>query len=328
MNLKNLNYLAFIMRTFLITSWRFVMAFGLVISVSCCSKELDNSSELLPANFATENVIVLIIDGPRFSETWGDATKSLTPHLHTNLRVKGVVNSNFYNLGNTQTISGHTAITTGVYEEMNNNGLQYPENPSFMQHWLSVTKSNPNKAFVVSSKEKLKVLANCSDLNWRNTYLPSVDAVNREDSETFARVRSVIEEHHPNLMFINVKGPDIAGHLGDWEGYKKNITYCDSLLNELVTIIDTDSIYRGKTTLIMTNDHGRHSNGIADGFRSHSDNCLGCVHINFYGYGPDFKSNVVIDKVREQIDIVPTISHIMGMKLGQDRGKVMYEIFK
>lgn len=304
-----------------------VLLFVLIVTNSC-NKKLDVNSELLPANFITENIIVVIIDGPRFSETWGDPTKQLTPHLHTNLRLKGVVNRNFYNLGNTETISGHTAITTGVYEEMNNNGLQYPENPSFLQHWLSVNNSSPNKAYVVSSKEKLKVLANCSNMDWRNTYLPAIDAVDRDDNETFNRVKSVIATHHPNLMFINLKGADVAGHANDWEGYKRNITKCDSLLNELVTLIDNDSIYSGKTTLIMTNDHGRHSDGISDGFVSHNDNCLGCVHINFYAYGPDFKSNIIIDKVREQIDIVPTISHIMGMQLNQAEGQVMYEIFK
>lgn len=316
------------MKTISIACKKVLYFVGMIVLLNNCNKELDISSELLPGNFETENVIVLIIDGPRFSETWGDETKLLTPYLQTNLRQKGVVNSNFYNFGNTQTISGHTAITTGVYEEMNNNGLQYPENPSFLQHWLSVTKASPNKAYVVSSKEKLKVLANCSSVDWRNTYLPSIDAEDREDEQTFNRVKSVITEHHPNLLFINLKGVDVSGHNGDWNGYLENITKCDSMLNELVQIIDNDSIYKDKTTLIMTNDHGRHSDGISDGYKNHGDNCLGCVHINFFAYGPDFKQNQVFHNVREQLDIVPTISHLMGMQLNQADGHVMHEIFK
>lgn len=293
-----------------------------------CNKEIDLDDKLTPTNYITENVIVMVIDGPRFTETWGDPNHTLIPNLYNRLAARGIVNQEFYNLGNTHTIPGHTAIITGIYEELDNNGRQYPSYPSFLQHWLKLTRNNPNKAWIITSKKKLEVLSNCSSIDWRNNFLPSYDAKDRFDKETFGAVKQVLNDHHPNLMVINLKGPDWWGHHRNWELYKQGISQTDSMLNALFDIIETDSIYKGKTTLIMTNDHGRHLDGLGDAFVNHGDKCLGCTHINFFAYGPDFKTGKLINTQREQKDIVPTITHLLGYKMNQCDGNVMTELFK
>ncbi len=307
----------------------YLLALGFLLSMGMsCEKELDLDNKITPSNFKTKNVIVLIIDGPRFTETWGDPNNVLIPNLHNRLAAKGVINQEFYNLGNTHTIPGHTAIVTGIYEDLDNNGRQYPSYPSFLQHWLKITRNNPNKAWIVTSKEKLEVLSNCSSIDWRNSYLPSIDAKDRFDKSTFVAAKQILENFHPNLMVINLKGPDWWGHHRNWELYKQGISQTDSMLNALYDIIETDTIYKGKTTLIMTNDHGRHLDGLRDGFVNHGDKCLGCTHINFFGYGPDFKMGKLINTQREQIDIVPTITHLLGFQMNQCNGHIMTELFK
>jgi predicted AlkP superfamily pyrophosphatase or phosphodiesterase len=67
--------------------------------------------------YLTQNVIIATIDGPRYSETWGSIIENNIP-FQTKLAEKGVFFSNFYNDGVTNTLSGHTAITTGHYEDV------------------------------------------------------------------------------------------------------------------------------------------------------------------------------------------------------------------
>lgn len=316
------------MLRFLKTAISLVLLLSLYFVFWGCNKEIDQSDQLVPNNYKTENLFVVVIDGPRYTETWGSPTHELIPNLANKLSSKGVINQEFYNLGYTHTVPGHTAIITGIYEDLDNNGLQYPSYPSFLQHWLKLTRKNPNKAWIVTSKEKLEVLSNCASIDWRNSYLPSYDAVDRFDKETFTRAKEIIDEHHPNLMVMNLKGPDWWGHHRNWERYKQGITQTDSILNALFDIIETDTNYIGNTTLIMTNDHGRHLDGLGDGFINHGDKCLGCTHINFFAYGPDFKSGVILNKQREQKDIVPTITHLLGYQMNQCSGEVMSELFK
>ena len=83
-----------------------------------------------------------------------------------------------------------------------------------------------------------------------------------------------------------------------------------------------------KLRFIMTNDHGRHLDGIADGFVSHGDHCRGCTHINFMGYGPDFKEDSLIYTQYELIDILPTIGDLLGFDYHEAQGVVMSDLFK
>ncbi len=304
-----------------------LFAFASVLFTGC-HKPANLNSVAIETNYKTENVFVVVIDGPRYSETWGDPTHSLIPNMHNTLAGKGIINQEFYNLGTTHTMPGHTAVATGTYEDISNTGRQYPSNPSFLQHWLYQTQNAPAKAWVVGSKKKLQVLSNCSSVSWRNSYLPSVNTVDRLDKETFKEVKKIISTHHPKLMLINLKGPDFWGHGDDWFMYKYGIRQTDSMLNALVTIIETDSVYAGKTSLIMTNDHGRHLEGMQNGFVSHGDKCLGCTHINFYAYGPDFKSGVILNNQRHLIDVAPTVAELLGFKMEQVKGDIMTELFK
>ena len=40
------------------------------------------------------------------------------------------------------------------------------------------------------------------------------------------------------------------------------------------------AFYKDKTTLIVSNDHGRHIDS-KGGFQNHGDDCAGCRHIEF-----------------------------------------------
>ena len=286
--------------------------------------------------YKTERVIVLVVDGPRYAETWGDSTHRYIPHMANELSKSGVVCTKFYNDGYTYTTSGHTALCTGVKQELENRkGTQLPDNPSIFQYYLKKEKLPSSKAWVITSKDKLFILGNCNAPEWKDQYNPSTDCgINgpgsnyREDSITFQRVTSVLKNQQPNLLLVNFREPDYSGHANNWSNYLKGIKDTDSLVWEIWKFIQTDPYYKNKTTLFVTNDHGRHDNGWKDGFVSHGDSCDGCRHINLFSYSPDFRKNVVLDEPYVQIDLPATIAELLGFTMPEGKGKVMRKLFK
>lgn len=286
--------------------------------------------------YLTERVIVLVIDGPRYSETWGDKTHQYIPHHANDMAETGIMCTNFYNDGYTYTTSGHAALCTGVRQELENSkGTDLPQQPSIFQYYLKQSGQSTSKAWLITSKDKLFILGNCNDPKWHNQFNPSSSCGNNgmltgytNDSVTFKRVMNVLKKDQPNLLLVNFKEPDGAGHANNWPEYLKGIRVTDSLVWEVWKFIQTDPYYKDKTALFITNDHGRHLDGWKDGFVSHGDECDGCRHINLFAFGPDFKRNFILNKHYVQVDIPSTVAELLGFPLPYAQGRVMKKLFK
>jgi predicted AlkP superfamily pyrophosphatase or phosphodiesterase len=285
--------------------------------------------------FISKNIIVIVIDGPRYSETWGDSSHHLIRRMEEISR-SGVISTNFQNDKYTYTSAGHTAITTGFYQEMENSkGTQLPDKPSYLQYYLRDYKKDSAMAWIITSKDKLEVLSNCYDKEFHDKYRPSINCGNnglgsgyRQDTITAKIALAIMKEKKPNLIFINFREPDYSGHKKDWHGYLKGIKDTDSLIYEFYKFINSDEHYKNTTALFITNDHGRHLDNVAEGFCEHGDHCIGCKHINFYAFGPDFKKGFITNKYRTQVDLTSTIAYILKLKMKYCQGKPMLEIFK
>jgi predicted AlkP superfamily pyrophosphatase or phosphodiesterase len=301
-----------------------------VLIIKSCEWEV-----ILPGDYETKNVIVVVVDGARYSETWGDDTHQYVPRMSNQLSKKGTIYTQFYNDGPTYTNAGHTAISTGNYQEINNGGTELPEYPSFLQHWLQANQKDSMAAWVVSSKDKLEVLSDCHEPNWKGRNNPATNCGNnglgtgyRHDSLTFKNIIEVLSNHKPNLMLVNFREPDYSAHQGEWEGYTKGIADTDEYIYKIWRFIENDPFYKGTTAMFVTNDHGRHLEGIGNGYTSHGDGCEGCRHINLFACGPDFKKDCIIETKRGLTDIPETISELLNFHMPNSNGEVMYELFK
>jgi hypothetical protein len=313
----------------------FAVTIGLTQSCQAARPPFLQPEAVAQKNYQTRHVVIVVVDGPRYSETWGSKDHALVPHLKNDLLTEGVINDHFFNDGYTYTNSGHAALTTGVRQPIDNSGNELPKNPSLFQLWLEKTGSPPQRAWIVTSKDKLEVLADTKEKKYRGKFLPRTDCGNagngtgyREDSTTFRIAKQVITKEHPNLLLINFKDPDSFGHANDWDRYLQGIKECDAYVWDLWQHIQNDPAYRNQTTLLVTNDHGRHLDGHGNGFVSHGDNCEGCRHINFYAAGPDFKQNTIISTTYNQTDVAATVAELLSFKMPASEGKVMWDLFK
>lgn len=299
-----------------------------------CKKDVEivNPTELeLEEDIKTENVIIIVVDGPRYTETWGDASHQYIPFLFSYVSKKSIVNTNFYNNGFTYTLPGHLALVSGQYYPLDIYGGQKPPFPT-MFHYFN--EKYPDKSsWIISSKDYIEHMTNTSILAYSNNFMANTDCGNsglgsghRSDSVTYENTISTLANHHPNLVLINFKEPDMMGHLNDWQGYLDNLVKVDSLVYEIFKFVENDPVYANKTTVFITNDHGRHEDQYG-GFKNHGDNCEGCRHVMFFGYGPDFKSNQTTDTRYELIDIAHTTSYLLDFNLVGSNGIVMEDLF-
>lgn len=306
------------------------------LSVVIWSFSLEDFRENTPdRNFKTKYVIVLVIDGPRMTETFGDTSYQYIPYQSGQLLKQGVLAHRFRNNGSTYTNAGHTAITTGVYQRINNSGLELPKNPSYFQFFLKEKGYDSTKAWVIASKGKLDILANTKSEEWKNKYNPAKYCGNggkgfgyADDQLTWKAAKTILSEYHPYLALINVLEVDVQGHANNWEGYLKGIRNTDKIASELWNFIQNDSVYKDKTALFITNDHGRHKKGHKSGFINHGDRCEGCRSIYLLALGPDFKKNKRIEDRYEQIDISKTIAVIMNFNDPVSKGEFMMNLFQ
>ncbi|MGD1848593.1 MAG: sulfatase [Salibacteraceae bacterium] len=288
-------------------------------------------------NYATEHVVIMVVDGPRYSETWGDPEKELIPHMANDLAPQGIVGTAMYNEGVTRTINGHVALATGCNQDINNSGKDFPARPSLMQIYRKMTGAPATDTWVVGSKDKIEVLANTSHREWKDQFLPSSWCGTNgggngsgygSDAETVVELKKILTQHHPHLTIVNLMDPDVFGHRNDWPQYINGIRTTDDQVWEIWKHIQTDPEMGGKTTLFVTNDHGRHLDDVADGFISHGDYCDGCRHINFFAVGPDFRTDLVTDTRFEQVNISATAAELLRIPNPANENLVMWELFR
>lgn len=322
---------------------KFLALFGLISLLSPAvvnTYESDKSpaaTELIrlpEKTYLTKHVIILVIDGPRMTETFGDKTCQYIPHLSKDLAPQGVLFTNFRNNGKTNTNSGHTAITTGVYQSIKNDGTELPKYPSMFQYYLKKTGFPKEKAWIVASKGKLNILANARKKGWFNSFMPSDycgPSGNGDeysaDERTWNVVLNKLEVDRPNLMLINLLEVDTRGHSNDWPNYLGAIQRTDEYAFQLWEYIQSNEYYKDNTTLIITNDHGRHLDGHKTGFKEHGDGCEGCRQMYMLALGPDFKQGQVVTEEYEQIDISLTISKLLHFDMPTSKGRVISSLF-
>lgn len=273
--------------------------------------------------------IIAVIDGVRYSETFGDTSHQFIPEMWNKLVPQGTLYTSFFNNGWTKTNPGHSSILTGNWQYVANDGSERPNMPTIFEYYRKEKLDAAKNHWVILGKDKLEAISQSSHPEYGLNYSASVitSSSQYDDIYAFQNASYVLTEFHPKLAIINFPKTDNAGHTGIWNDYTSALMIADSLMLELWNLIQTDSIYQNRTTLIITNDHGRHSDGVSTGFKDHGDDCLGCRHIMMLILGPNIQGNLVDSTTYEQIDIAPTVGKILDFDLPYTLGKEIASVY-
>lgn len=105
------------------------------------------------------------------------------------------------------------------------------------------------------------------------------------DPVTFHTALEYLKVKQPNLMYLSLGETDEWGHAGRYDEYLRSAHQVDSYLKVIWDTLQADPYYAGKTTLIVSTDHGRGE--APEGWKSHGAQIPGCEFIWIMALGPD-----------------------------------------
>ncbi len=97
----------------------------------------------------------------------------------------------------------------------------------------------------------------------------------RPDAFTYAYAMETLRNDHPKLLFVSFGATDEYGHGGEYDKYLEIIRQTDGFIRDIVETCEADPFYKGKTTYLISTDHGR---GNGEKFKSHGADVRGANH--------------------------------------------------
>ena len=130
-----------------------------------------------------------------------------------------------------------------------------------------------------------------------------------------------LETRKPRVFLLAFGEPDTWAHARRYDRYLSSIQRCDRFLRQLWEKLQADPEYRGRTTLLITPDHGR---GVqAEDWTSHGKKILRSEETWLMALGPD------TPPLGERRDIPPVhqaqIAATVATLLGEDFGRAFPE---
>jgi hypothetical protein len=272
--------------------------------IAGCTQQENHSS--------SQKIIIVVIDGARYSETINSGAENI-PYMFNDLWPLGTVFTNFRiaDEGITSTNPGHASILTGNWQLIANDGTESPNKPTVFEYFRKELSAKETDCFIVAGKKKLEVLSYSSFPGYGKDYKASTNCFDSEsNNEVYDTLIISLNTYHPRLVLVNFPMADKKAHSGSWDEYIASIKNADSLIYLLYSKLQDDPFYKNKTTLLITNDHGRHTTD----FTNHGDDCDGCEHIMLLAVGGKFESNKINPDLYYQIDLCKTVGDIMEFK--------------
>lgn len=139
------------------------------------------------------------------------------------------------------------------------------------------------------------------------------------DAKSIRVARNLLRLFRPKVIGIVLQSADIAH--GSFNGYQDVIRRNDQELGGLWDAIQADRELRETTSVFVLPEFGRDAslnqrNGLDHGDGSEDLHRIFCI-----AAGPDFKSDRVIQKGADAIDLCPTIAQMLGAKAPVAKGK-------
>lgn len=141
----------------------------------------------------------------------------------------------------------------------------------------------------------------------------------RFDAFTHHLAFEYVKRRRPRMLYIAYGDTDEYAHSGDYPAYLKAAKQIDAFIAELWNWLQSTDGYKGKTSLVITTDHGR---GSVERWVGHGADWLGSEHIWIAVMGPDTPA---LGEVRDseqhyQSQVAATVAALLGLEFTNTRG--------
>lgn len=310
-----------------------------------------------------EHVIIMVMDGARLDETFGDdyseASGADAADLFLPVKERlgpiGTIIKPGYNTGITITGPGHCSLLTGARQQFGHfatpagAGMYRPELPTLYEAFRDQFGSPASQLVLTGNTDHVESLSyslypgfGSADQASYKLVTDPTDSNDTEpattDEQVVNAVQSRLESDQPRLLLANLHAMDRAGHYNtDPMAYGKRVEQMAQPLVDLWDWIQSDQSgeMKDSTVLVIVSDHGRHrwgdeaeerlggSNG--PDYRNHGDQCRGCREIPVIMVGPGIKRGVTVTAPYTQEDIAATVARLLGVRLPYSSGVVIEE---
>lgn len=215
--------------------------------------------------------------------------RRLMPFLWSVVAQKGQIYGN-REYGNNVNVSNPYALSYPGYSELltgsvdfsiANNDRKKNRNKNVLEE-LNSTKSYAGKIAAFTSwdmfpyilnKERNGLMVNSGLQNVEGKRLSSSEAMinaiqsemahepgeTRYDQLTYIACREYVMKQKPSVVFLSFSGTDDAGHDKRYDLYLQEANNADQMIGELWRLVQSMPEYAGRTTFLITTDHGRGS---------------------------------------------------------------------
>ncbi|QHT68184.1 phosphoglyceromutase [Rhodocytophaga rosea] len=137
----------------------------------------------------------------------------------------------------------------------------------------------------------------------------------RMDAFTHQYALEYMKRKHPRVLHIAYGETDDFAHEGHYDKYLHSAQQTDAKIGELWEYVQSDPFYAGKTTFIITTDHGR-GNTPKGAWRSHGDEHKGSNAIWFAVMGPDTPASGEMKTSGQwwQNQVASTVAAFLGLE--------------
>lgn len=258
---------------------------------------------------------------------------------------------NKVNVTNTMWFSypGYNEILTGRADDTNINSNNQVSNPNqTVLEFLNKQKEFQGKVAAFSSWETFPWIINTSRsgvpvnagykgvtenpnereklMNELMYQLPNESGGTRPDAFTFHYAFEYLKKNKPRILFISFDETDHFAHEGEYDRYLTSAQYIDGFIKSVWDWTQSQPGYKGKTTLIVTTDHGRGDKAMDD-WRHHGSKMPNCDQIWFAVIGPDTASTGEVSTEQQlyQNQVAATIAALLGVewKTESNKGNVL-----
>lgn len=157
-------------------------------------------------------------------------------------------------------------------------------------------------------------------LNEMQLQIPSPFEGVRLDGLTHQYAMEYVKKNQPRVVYISYGETDDFAHEGKYDAYLHSAQVTDSFIRDWWNYLQANPKYKGKTTIIVTTDHGRGVDPI-DTWRSHGTEIANADQIWFAVIGPDTPATGEMKTEGQwyQNQVAATVSAMLGMNYTNDK---------